>query len=127
MAWELDNTRSIYLQIVEEIERRIMTGQYPPGSRLAPVRELANEAGVNPNTMQKAFAELERGGLVYSVRTSGRFVTGDAERIRQMRRDIARKASEQFIRQMQELGFDKEEILQILDEIKETKAGDTDA
>ena len=77
--------------------------------------------------MQKAFAELERSGLVFSVRTSGRFVTEDAERIREMRKDVARKASEQFIRQMQELGFEKEEILQILEEVKETKAGDTDA
>ena len=88
------------------------------------MREFANEAGVNPNTMQKAFAELERSGLVYSVRTSGRFVTQDAERIRQMRKDVAREASKQFIRQMQELGFTKEEILQIIEEIK---AGDTDA
>ncbi|MBR2188073.1 MAG: GntR family transcriptional regulator [Eubacterium sp.] len=124
MAWELDNTRSIYLQIVEEIERRIMKGIYAPGSRLAPVREFANEAGVNPNTMQKAFAELERSGLVFSVRTSGRFVTEDVERIRKMKFDTAREATEQFIRQMKELGFTTDEIFQIIQEIKE---GDSDA
>ena len=124
MAWDLDNKRSIYLQIVEEIEKRIMTGVYRPGSRLTSVRDLANEAGVNPNTMQKALAELERTGLVYSVRTSGRFVTEDTERIKEMKKEAAKEASEQFIRQMRELGFSKEEILQIISEIK---AGDTDA
>ena len=56
MAWNLDNSRSIYIQLMDEIKRRIIAGVYPPGSRMASVRELADEAGVNPNPMQKALA-----------------------------------------------------------------------
>ena len=77
MAWELDSDRPIFLQIVARIQSDIITGVYPPGAKLPSVRELAVEAAVNPNTMQKAFAELERSGLVYSRRTSGRFITED--------------------------------------------------
>ena len=62
MAWKLDNDRPIYAQIVEKIKLRIISGFYQPGSKLPSVRDLALEAGVNPNTMQKAFAELENSG-----------------------------------------------------------------
>ena len=75
MAWTLDSDRPIFLQIVERIQTDIVSGRYQPGDKLPSVRDLAAEASVNPNTMQKAFAELERTGLVYSRRTSGRFIT----------------------------------------------------
>ncbi|MCR5666318.1 MAG: GntR family transcriptional regulator [Eubacterium sp.] len=119
MAWNLDNNSAIYLQLMNEIERRIITGQYLPGTRLDSVRELASEAGVNPNTMQKALSELERSGLVYSQRTSGRFVTDDGERIERMKMEIAKQAAKEFLKQMRELGFSTEEIKQILDDVKE--------
>ncbi|SDB18223.1 GntR family transcriptional regulator [Eubacterium oxidoreducens] len=119
MAWNLDNNRAIYLQLMNEIERRIIKGQYLPGTRLDSVRELAAEAGVNPNTMQKALAELERSGLVYSQRTSGRFVTDDGERIERMRSDMAKRAAKEFLKHMRELGFSAEEIKQILDAVEE--------
>ena len=77
MAWTLDSDRPIFLQIVERIQTDIVSGRYQPGDKLPSVRDLAAEASVNPNTMQKAFAELERTGLVYSRRTSGRFITED--------------------------------------------------
>ena len=80
MAWNFVKDRSIYLQLIDIIQNRIATGYYTPGSKLASVRDLASEAEVNPNTMQKALAELERMGLVYSQRTSGRFVTDDEGR-----------------------------------------------
>ena len=73
MPWELDNDRPIYLQLMERIQQDIVSGIYKPGDRLPSVRDLAVEAAVNPNTMQKALSELERSGLVYSQRTSGRF------------------------------------------------------
>ena len=75
MPWELDNDRPIYLQLMERIQQDIVSGIYKPGDRLPSVRDLAVEAAVNPNTMQKALSELERSGLVYSQRTSGRFIT----------------------------------------------------
>ena len=85
MAWDLDNGRPIYAQLVERIQMQIVSGLYPPGSRLPSVRELAAVAAVNPNTMQKAFAELERSGLIVTQRTNGRTVTEDAELIRDIR------------------------------------------
>ena len=79
MAWDLKSDRPIYTQLVEEIELRIISGRYEAGEKLASVRDLAAEAAVNPNTMQRALAELEQRGLVYSQRTSGRFITEDKE------------------------------------------------
>ena len=77
MAWNLDADKPIYAQLVEIIQMQIISGQYRAGDRLPSVRELAAEASVNPNTMQKALAELERNGLIYTQRTSGRMVTED--------------------------------------------------
>ena len=85
MTWNLDNNIPIYLQIMERIQRDIISGRYRPGDKLPSVRELAVEAAVNPNTMQKALSELERGGLVYSQRTSGRFITEDEELLKELK------------------------------------------
>ena len=81
MPWNLDSSRPIYLQIIERVQMDIITGRYQPGDKLPSVRDLAQEAAVNPNTMQKALSELERSGLIYSQRTSGRFVTEDQNMI----------------------------------------------
>ena len=77
MEWKLNDDRPIWLQLTEQMTRRIITGVYPPGSKLPPVRELAAEAGVNPNTMQRALAQLEQDGLAKADRTAGRLVTQD--------------------------------------------------
>ena len=77
MSWNLNPEYPIYTQIMEHITSDIISGTYAPGSKLPSVRELAQTAGVNPNTMQKALSELEHTGLLYSQRTSGRFVTED--------------------------------------------------
>ena len=77
MGWKIDDGRPIWTQLKEQMIKRIVSGTYSSGEKLPSVRDLAGEAGVNPNTMQKALAELERMGLVYSQRTSGRFVTDD--------------------------------------------------
>lgn len=89
MAWELDAGRPIYAQLVERIQRKIVSGQYRPGEKLPSVRDLATVAAVNPNTMQKAFAELERSGLIVTQRTSGRTVTEDTKLIRNTREQLA--------------------------------------
>ena len=116
MAWKFDNDRSIYVQLVEQIKNRIMTGEYQPGSKLASVRELAGEAEVNPNTMQRALAALEDVGLVHAVRTSGRFVTEDREMIEQLRRSSAIEIVEEFCKKMKELGFSQEEMIAFMRE-----------
>ena len=87
MAWTLQSDRPIYAQLVERLKTEIVSGVYPPGRRLPSVRELAATASVNPNTMQKAFAELERTGLIITMRTSGRVVTEDTAMINETRRE----------------------------------------
>ena len=72
MQWSFSNDLPIYSQLIGQIKVGIVSGVFPPGERLPSVRDLATEAGVNPNTMQRALAELERDGLVYSQRTAGR-------------------------------------------------------
>lgn len=116
MAWNLNSDRPIYTQILEVIQLRIIVGQYKPGEKIPSVRELAAEAGVNPNTMQKALSELERSGLVMAQRTSGRIVTEDMEMIRQTRNMLAKEQIEVFINKMKELGFDKKEIIMLLEQ-----------
>ena len=85
MGWILDKNRPIYLQLVETLQSRIVSGAYPPGAKIDSVRDLAAEAAVNPNTMQRALAELEQSGLLRAERTAGRFVTEDKELIAAVR------------------------------------------
>jgi DNA-binding transcriptional regulator YhcF (GntR family) len=116
MPWEFRGDAPIYAQLTDQFRRRIVSGDLPPGSRLPSVRELAAQAGVNPNTMQRAMAEMERLGLVYSQRTSGRFVTEDEAVIRAQRRDLAREQIGTFLAGMAQLGFDRAEIASLLEE-----------
>ena len=119
MEWKFDNSRAIYIQLIEQIQRMIISGEYKPGEKLESVRELASIAKVNPNTMQRALTELERKGLVYSQRTSGRFITEDEELIHKMRKELVRERMQEFINYMLDLGFKKEEIKSFMDEILE--------
>lgn len=120
MPWELDNDRPIYLQLMESIQRDIIAGVYQPGDKLPSVRDLAAEAAVNPNTMQKALSELERNGLVHSYRTSGRFITEDKTMLRKMKEQQASRQIKEFIEKMRQLGYQDPEILSL---IKETING----
>ncbi len=122
MPWNLDSDRPIFVQIVERIQMEILSGKYQPGDKLPSVRDLAMEAAVNPNTMQKALSELERSGLVYTQRTSGRFITEDENMIHQLKKERAKETIENFLAQMQNIGFSKEETLSIMsDAIKGEK------
>ena len=114
MAWELDADRPIYAQLVERIQKEIMSGKYQPGEKLPSVRDLA----VNPNTMQKAFAELERSGLIVTQRTNGRTVTEDTELIGNTREQLAAGHVRNFINNMQELGYQREEIRNLFDKVQ---------
>ena len=111
MAWVPNSDRPIYTQILERIQTRIISGIYKPGEKLPSVRELAAEASVNPNTMQKAFAELERSGLIQTQRNSGRTVTEDTDMIKQVQTQVALSQVQSFFSTMTQLGFNKEEIL----------------
>ena len=122
MAWNLDSDRPIYAQLLERIQLQIVSGTYGPGDKLPSVRELAAEASVNPNTMQKAFAELERSGLIVTKRTSGRFVTEDKDMITQIRTQLAKEEALSFSEKMKELGFEKNDILALLSAVAEEPA-----
>lgn len=122
MPWNLDSSRPIYLQIIERVQMDVITGRYQPGDKLPSVRDLAQEAAVNPNTMQKALSELERSGLIYSQRTSGRFITEDKELIHQMQKELAAAEVSAFVAHMKQLGITPEEIRRLLAEtIEEEK------
>ena len=116
MGWDFRTDRPIYTQLLEQIEVRIISGVYPPGSQLLSVRDFAAEAAVNPNTMQKALAELERKGLVYSKRTAGRFITEDMERIHQCRQDRILSQVKEFLEKMKQFGLSQEEVEALIKE-----------
>lgn len=114
MTWEFDNNKPIYLQLVDILKFKIISGELGLGSKLNSVRDMAEEAGVNPNTMQRALAELERDNLVYSQRTSGRFVTDDEERIKAMREEVAKIEIQSLKAILIKLGYKNEELHDVI-------------
>ena len=119
MPWNLDNNRPLYLQLVERIQMDIVSGVYHAGDKLPSVRELAADAAVNPNTMQKAFTELERSGLVYTQRTNGRYITEDQERISRVREELARECTQSYLSNIRRLGYEREQALALAQKIIE--------
>ena len=121
MNWNITAGRPVYVQLVEQLELALVAGEFPPGSRIPPVRELAADAGVNPNTMQRALADLERQGLLYTNRTSGRYVTEDEEMITKIRERIAEERICAFLESMSQLGFTQEQVLGLIQREREEK------
>ncbi|MBQ9685073.1 MAG: GntR family transcriptional regulator [Oscillospiraceae bacterium] len=115
MKWQFDNDMPIYTQLVGQIKFAIVSGALLPGSRMMTVRDLALEAGVNPNTMQRALQQLEREGLVYSQRSSGRFVTEDVGVIDRAKAALAAEHIRRFRASMGSLGYSREEMIQLLE------------
>ena len=121
MAWTFDEKSPIYLQIAYRVKLKIASKELSMGQQLLPVREFAQESGVNPNTVPSAFQELEKEGLVYSARTSGRFVTEDEKLIDQKRHEIAQSLMKNFVTEMTAIGFSSPEIKTIItDYIEQT-------
>ena len=114
MVWKFNDEQPIYQQIISQIKERIVAGEWKAGSKLKSVRELALEAGVNPNTMQKALAELEREGLVYSQRTAGRFVSDNKEKTDRLQEEMTMECIKTFVAQMEKMGYKKEQIIEML-------------
>ena len=110
MEWEFIDGVPIYTQIVDQMTMRIASGAYEPGEKLPSVRDLALDAGVNPNTMQRALAELERRGLVFSERTSGRFVTRDSEILMKLHEELAKRCFDEFAEKLRKIGMSADEI-----------------
>lgn len=116
MDWTIVAGRPVYLQLIEQLELAILTGEYPPGEKISGVRDLAAQAQVNPNTMQRALAELEARGLLETQRTAGRTVTSDTEKLAQARQSLARKLVHDFYRQASALGLTKAELAALLEQ-----------
>ena len=115
MGWNFQNDLPIYAQLVDAIKFSIVSGQLLPGARMSTVRDLALEAGVNPNTMQRALQQLEREGLVFSQRSSGRFVTEDVSVIDRARSALAAEYVRRYRDSMASLGFSEEDMRTLLD------------
>lgn len=117
MSWTLTTDRPIYIQLMEVLKCKIISGTYKPGDKLPSVRDLAAEASVNPNTMQKALTELERENLIFTNRTSGKFISEDETMIHKLKQDIAKDEIQKFFNNMSKLGFSQKETIEILQEI----------
>lgn len=116
MSYTFDSKTPIYLQLLEIFRQNIANGNWQPGDRVASVRDLAITYGVNPNTVQRSLSELEREGLAYTERTSGRFITTDIRQISQVRDQLAGQQIQLFLSQMRDLGYDREQLLAMIDE-----------
>ena len=119
MEWNFRNDQPIYSQLTLRLTEAIVSGIYAPGEKLPSVRELALEAGVNPNTVQRALTELEREGLVFSQRTAGRFVTENENMIVNAKLRIADERVSEFLRSMKTLGCGKQEVIALIEGAKE--------
>lgn len=115
MAWAIEADRPVYLQLVEHIMFEIFSGRIKAGEQIKSVRDLAVEASVNPNTMQKALQELERFGLVYSKRTSRRFVTEDLDLIKRLKEEKTEEQLMIFLNRMEKIGISRQDLVRILE------------
>lgn len=114
MSEQFDSSRPIYAQLVERLKAKILAGTYPPGGHLDSVRDMAAAARVNPNTMQRALAQLETEGLVRTERTAGRYVTEDTMLIEQLRAATAEKFAEEFLEEMRGIGYSPAQVAELL-------------
>ena len=121
MSWEFQDHLPIYAQLMDRLKRRIITGRYLPGEKLPSVRELAAEAGINPNTVQRAFSELEREGLIYTQRATGKYVTENADEIKSARQALAKTQVTEFLSNMQSLGYSVGDVIVLLQSFNESK------
>ena len=119
MPWKFDKNKPICPQIEETLCAEIANGKLEPNQRLLSVRDVAIKAGVNPNTVQKAFTELEQMGLIYSVRGSGWFVSENTELAKERADQLKREKTKAFFSDMQTLGVSVDEIKKYVEEWEE--------
>ena len=117
MNYIFDNDRPIYIQLVEKLRLEIISNKLKPGERIPSVRELALTARVNPNTMQKALAELENEGLIYTERTNGKFVTTNKELIEKIKKELAEEKVNNYLQDMKNIGINYKEAIDYLQEL----------
>lgn len=111
MAWQFNAIEPIYLQIADRLMGQIIRGVYGCGDRLPSVREFALSAEVNPNTIQRAFMELQNKGLVVTESTAGKFVTKNEETIREIKDALLAAKTETFLNSLNSYGITKEQLI----------------
>lgn len=116
LGWKFKENSPIYLQIVDEIISRILAGYYKPGDRLPSIRELSEEAAVNPNTVQKALSLLEDMELVVSNRTSGKNITENEEIIRTQKQMLFKKMTDEYLKNCASIGVTRAEIIDFINQ-----------
>ena len=118
MKWKLDKNRPICPQMCQQLCARIVDGTFAPNQRLMSVRELAMTAGVNPNTVQRAFEQLEQQGVLFSVRGAGWYVSADAGAAEAMYHTLIKEKVAAFFEELAGLGIPPEEAKKIVEEWK---------
>ena len=127
MSWKFTSDAPIYIQIMDEIKLRIARGKLKAGDKVPSVRELAVLAGVNPNTMQKALSELEREGVLYSQRTSGRFVSDTSDYGSDVKKDVGKKYVKTYVDEMRLLGYGDDELVEAVQQyIEESESEESE-
>lgn len=116
---EFDPMNPIWLQVVNRIKGSIATGAMGPGQKMPGGRELAVQFSINPNTAARVYQELERAGLVETRRGMGTYVTGDTERIEQLRKQMASDAADRYLRDLANLGMTRADAIRLLNEKEE--------
>ena len=119
MEWNLDDSRPIWPQLKEQLLREIIAGRYAMGGPFPTVRDLAEDAGVNRNTMQRAMADLEADGFLITNRTAGRVVTTDEKLIGEMKRKLAEQNVEKFIGEMASIGYTAGDVIEMIKDKEE--------
>lgn len=114
MSWQFRDNEPVFVQIGKRLRAEIVNGKYQLGSQIPPVRKLAFEAAVNPNTVQRALFMLEQDGLIEARGTVGIFVTSDSSAIIAAKERMKREAVKGWIREAKELGICKEEFVAYL-------------
>lgn len=122
MEWELNSKEPIYLQIKNFIKLKIISGKLKEGERLLSVRDYASKLTVNPNTILRVYSELENEGLIITQRGIGKFVTDDIEKIHHLRKELSIELTKDFISQSKNLGFTKNEILDLINDMYEEES-----
>jgi len=114
MAWDFNNTQAVYLQISERLRKDIVNGKYPPDSQIPSVRQLAFEASVNPNTMQKALSTLESEGIIYSKGTIGRFVTSDKAIIEKAKEQLRASFVKRILSEAKSIDINTDQLIEYI-------------
>ena len=111
VAKEFEASKPIYIQIAEQVFQRIVRGEINPGDKLPSVREMAIQSGVNPNTIQRSYSEMERMGVVETKRGQGTFVINRNEIVTELKQQLQNEMISSFVTSMQELGLSKQEMI----------------